>query len=127
MRSVYPEDRELVYAIIGFYEIDEVLPAASVPPERWVENAHTRRNGNPRDTIVRARLGQSGRLERCIPVGEYRDRAYRVRRDILAAWGGLTVREGFLQRSGRLPGLQDPERFLDWFTSLGIPLVQKNF
>ncbi|HON82198.1 MAG TPA: hypothetical protein PLN56_08080 [Methanoregulaceae archaeon] len=127
MRSIWPEDRELVYALIGFYEVDEVLSAASVPPERWNENAHTRRKGNPRDIIVRARPGRSGRLARCIPIGEYRDRAYRVRQDILAAWGGLTVRDGYLQRSGRLPAMQDPLRFLRWFASFGIPLVRENF
>jgi hypothetical protein len=127
MRSIHPEDRNLVYAIIGFYEVEEVLSVASVPPDRWIENAHSRRNGNPRDTIVRARAGHSGRLRRCLPIGEYRWGAYRVRTDLLASWGGLTVRDGYLQRSGKLPAFRDPERFLAWLASFGIPREQMNF
>ena len=127
MRSIYPEDRTLVYALIGFYEVDEVLPVASVPPGRWIENAHSRRTGNPRDTIVRARPGRSGRLARCLPIGEYRTGAYRVRCDLLATWGGLTVRDGYLQRSGRIPSFRDPERFRAWFHACAVPLEQRNF
>ena len=34
--------------------------------------------------VVRAKPESSGRLRRCIPIGEFRDRAYRVNREILA-------------------------------------------
>jgi len=41
--------------------------------------------GEP-DIVVRAKSGVSGRLTQCIPIGEWRDRAYRVRKDLLKTW-----------------------------------------
>lgn len=118
----------LVYGLVGLYVIDEIVPAKDVPASRWGENAHTRRVVNPEDgdIVVRALKGASGRLEYCIPVGEYRNKAYRVRNDILANWGGLGVRDGYIQRSARLPRFLDPERFYSWFQRQKIPLIQKN-
>ena len=66
---------------------------------------------------MRGRVGSSGRLQRCLPIGEYRDRAYRVRRDLLEEWGGLSVKDGYLQRSARLPRFLDAPRFMDWLES----------
>jgi hypothetical protein len=118
---------ELVYALIGLYRIREIVPAADVPRSRWRENAHTRREpALSDDYVVRAIPGQSGRLERCIPFGEYRDRAYRVRRDILKAWGGLDVNDGYVTRSGYLPKFLDTERFYAWFKKQRPALVRKN-
>lgn len=128
LRSIWPEDRELVYALIGFYQIDEIVVASSVPREKWHENAHTRGKWIGDDEIVvRARAGYSGRLSRCIPIGEYRNRAYRVRNDILEKWGGLTVTDGYIQRSATPPEFKDPDRFLDWFRKQNVPLEQTNF
>src|SRR5207245_1502961 len=75
-------------------------------------NAHSRRTLAPeaQDLIVLGRPGLSGRLRRCLPIGEYRNGAYRIRRDLLELWGGLSVKDGFLQRSARLPRLLDPPR-----------------
>src|ERR1700680_2679234 len=36
------ENNELVYALIGFYEIQENIAASNVKPEQYHENAHTR-------------------------------------------------------------------------------------
>lgn len=107
----------LVYALIGLFVVDALIDAQSVPPERCHENAHTRRilSASATDVVVRARPGVSGRLERCIPIGSYRSRAYRVRPELLSAWGGLGVRDGYLQRSARLPELADAGRFLAWW------------
>ena len=114
--------KTLVYAIIGFFLVDEVVPRT-----RWAENAHTRREPGGDEVIVRARPGKSGRLSRCIPVGEYRDRSYRVRKDLLDAWGGITVKDGYIQRSGRLPSFRDPGRFLAWWEKQEIHLEQRNW
>jgi hypothetical protein len=65
-------------------------------------------------------------LERCIPIGEYRDNAYRVRRDVLEEWGGLGVKDGYIQRSGALPAFTDPKRFYAWFKKQQPTLVRKN-
>lgn len=78
------------------------------------------------DIVVRAIPEVSGRLEHCIPIGEYRDRAYRVRRPLLKAWGGLSVKDGYLQRSARLPKLLDPGKFYSWFKRCNVPVFQKN-
>jgi hypothetical protein len=111
--------RRLLYALIGLYVVGSIVPAPSVPEQQWHANAHTRRLLEPEatDIVVRAKPGVSGRLERCIPIGSFRDRAYRVEPGLLVAWGGLGVREGYLQRSARLPELLAPERFLAWFQS----------
>src|SRR5262249_19602796 len=101
MRDVNP-NKQLVYAIIGLYVINEIVRADSVEKRRWPENAHTRRIPNPTDIVVRAKPRVSGRLKTCILIGEYRRRAYRVRSDLLKAWGDLNVRDGYLQRSARL-------------------------
>jgi hypothetical protein len=127
--SLHPVDdanAELVYALIGLYVIDELVPARIVPPARWEENAHTRREPGPDDIIVRARRGVSGRLKQCVPIGEYRDRAYRVRRDLLAEWGDLDIKDGYIQRSVRLPAFRDAKMFYQWFLALKIPLIAQN-
>lgn len=119
---------QLVYAIIGILEVDAIVPATSIGAEHRDTNAHARRVLNPdaADVVVRGRPGRSGRLTRCLPVGEYRDAAYRVRRDLLHEWGDLTVTNGYLQRSARMPGLVDPLRFLAWFERQAPTLIQSN-
>ena len=118
----------LVYALIGLLVVEEIVAAVDVPREQWDSNAHCRRVLAPdaSDIVVRGRLGSSGRLQRCLPIGEFRDRAYRVRRDLLEEWGGLSVKDGYLQRSARLPRFLDAERFMGWFASQRPVLVQAN-
>lgn len=62
----------LVYAIIGLFVVDEIIPAASVSASARDANAHSRRilTEAAQDMIVRARPRVSGRLERCLPIGE---------------------------------------------------------
>jgi hypothetical protein len=105
------DDGALVYALIGVFVIDSILLADQVAPERWHENAHTRRQEVIDDVIVRARAGVSGRLRHCSPIGEYRNRAYRVTRELLDAWGGLDIADGYIHRSVRLPAFLDAQRF----------------
>lgn len=118
----------LVYAIIGIFVIDEVIRAGEVSASDRAINAHTRRILAPgaQDLIVRARPRVSGRLERCVPIGERRDRAYRVQRDLLTAWGGLSVNDGYLQRSARFPKFLNPGLFQNWLESKRPTLQQIN-
>ena len=118
----------LIYSIIGLYVIDSVIRAVSIPKSDWNENAHTRRvlARDARDIVVRAKPKVSGRLKTYIPIGEYRDRAYRVKRDLLEAWGDLTVNDGYLQRSARLPAFRDATKFYKWFENQHPVLVQSN-
>lgn len=127
LRPVAPCAHTLVYAISGLYRVAEVVRVEVVPAWRWNENAHTRREDPLRsDVIVRADPRGSGRLRRCLPIGEFRDRAYRVTRKILDAWGGLSCRDGYIQRSAVPPRFLDPERFLAWFENLRPELVSAN-
>jgi len=127
LEDVRGADR-LVYAIIGLFEIDALVLAADVSAQDRDINAHSRRilQPNAKDLILRGRVGSSGRLQRCLPFGEYRDGAYRVRRDILEEWGGLSVKDGYVQRSARLPQFRDPMRFLRWLEGRDPVLLQSN-
>lgn len=119
---------ELVYGIIGLFVVQDLILAAKILAHDRDTNAHSRRVLAPgaEDIVVRACPGVSGRLKRCLPIGEYRDRAYRVRRDLLGEWGGLSVRDGYLQRSARLPRFLDPSRFLLWMERQEPVLVHAN-
>jgi Nucleotide modification associated domain 3 len=127
MKDVH-DGLRLVYAIIGMFVVENIVLATSVPKSAWNSNAHSRRilADGAQDIVVRGHPGLSGRLERCLPIGEWRNLAYRVRHDILEAWGGLSVKDGYLQRSARLPEFLDPGRFLDWFQSKGPKLIGTN-
>lgn len=115
LRPVTPCEHRLLYAIIGLYIVDEVVTATSVSDARRHENAHTRKQViSPTDIVVRAQPGVSGRFRRCIPIGSFRDRAYRVRADLLHAWGGLSVTDGYIQRSAVPPRFNNPQQFVAW-------------
>lgn len=118
----------LIYAVIGLMVVDNLYLAGDLPPPERDFNAHSRRILAPgaQDIVVAGRPDVSGRLRRCLPIGEYRERAYRVRRDLLKEWGGLSVKDGYLQRSARLPRLLDPKRFLQWLDAQSPSLVRAN-
>jgi hypothetical protein len=120
--------KALVYAIIGLYVIEDIFLATNLPLAERHTNAHCRRDLEPhaQDLIIRGRPGVSGRLVRCIPIGNYREKAYRVRPDILDEWGGLSVKNGYLQRSARLPRFLDPKRFQKWLNFRKPVWVQTN-
>lgn len=127
LKPVTTCEHRLVYALVGLYRVAESVRAQSVSEQRWHENAHTRciqLEGS--DVIVRAISGSSGRLRRCIPIGKFRDRAYRVESNILEEWGGLSCRDGYLQRSAVLPTFLEPLRFMRWFESQSPELVSSN-
>ncbi len=126
-RPIRQCEHKLIYALVGLFVVDEVVEASTVPEARWAENAHTRKIKRGRtDIVVRAKPGVSGRFSRFIPIGEYRDRAYRVRTDLLKAWGGLTVNDGYIQRSARPPRFKDATRFRKWLDKQQVPLVAMN-
>ena len=125
LRSTEPE-RNLIYALIGLYIVDKVIPAKLFSEEDWDKNAHTRRQPAETDISVFAKSGLSGRLTRCIPIGKYRDKAYRVTCELLREWGELGVKNGFIQLSGTLPWFCNPKKFYKWFRSQNIQLVASN-
>jgi Nucleotide modification associated domain 3 len=127
LRPVHPCKHRLIYALLGLYVVENVLPAASVPAQRWHENAHVRKiTRRETDIVVRAKPELSGRFERCIPIGEWRDGAYRVCRNLLDEWGGLSVKDGFIQRSAVPPAFTRPDRFLRWLKKQRIKCLRTN-
>src|SRR5260370_38988966 len=127
MRLIHRCQPKLICALMGMDVVQEVVHVANVPPKRWYENAHLRKTKRGEtDIVVRAKPGLSGRFDRCIPIGEWRDRAYRVRQEVLNAWGGLSVKDGFIQRSAVPPALNRPKQVLDWLRNQGLRLIQRN-
>jgi hypothetical protein len=120
-------DGRLVYGLIGLLTVERIVPARDVPRARRPENAHTRRAEiGETDVVVRGRAGASGRFDRCLPFAAYRAGAYRVHEELLERWGGLGVRDGYVQRSARLPELVDPARFLAWLGEQRVALVARD-
>jgi len=118
-------ERTLVYALVGHLTVARSVSAIELVDPSL--NVHAQRQTVPADdvVVVGTRRG-SGRYARCIPIGIFRDGAYRVRHELLDAWGGLSVKNGFLQRSAGFPRLLDPERFLGWLAAQHVRLVRRN-
>jgi hypothetical protein len=127
LHPVHDCDHRLIYALMGIYIVKEIVGVSNVPSEQWFENAHVRKTKpGETDIVVPAKAKVSGRFDRCIPIGEWRDRSYRVRQDVLDAWGGLSVKDGFIQRSAVPPALTKPQQFMDWLHKQGMRLIQRN-
>lgn len=126
LRSII-DPNHLVYALVGLFVVEEVVRAIDIPVERRYENAHTRWTRiSENDVVVRGKSGVSGRFNRCVPIGEWRDKAYRVCRCVEDAWGGLTVKDGYIQRSAVPPFFLNADRFYDWFQRQGVTLLERN-
>lgn len=117
---------KLVYALIGQITVNRLENVANIADRDM--NAHTRREPiAPGDLVVVGDHNASGRYAICVPIGEYRNGAYRVRRDLLNTWGGISTKDGYLQRSARLPMMLDPIRFKQWLVTQGTLLVKRNY
>lgn len=128
LKPIHKSKQKLIYALVGIFVVNEIVMAKDIPQNKWRENAHTRKtNPGAMDVVVRAQPSGSGRLKHCIPIGEYRERAYRVRKDILVDWGGLSVLDGYIQRSAVPPIFSNPARFKRWFYTQKPELFHKNF
>jgi len=122
------ESDRLIYALIGILVVKEIFEVKDIiDPKRFDENAHTRNAKlEPTDIVVRGKKGVSGRFEKYIPIGEKRDNAYRVKKQILDDWGGLSVEDGFIQRSANPPLFADLKRFYGWLKKQNPKLIQVN-
>ena len=119
---------KLEYALIGMLVMKEIVQVKDISDTgRFDENAHTRISSpKPTDIVARGKQEVSGRFESYIPIGEYRDDAYRVQRSLLDKWGGLSVKNGYLQRSANPPLFRQPERFFNWLQQQNPQLMQAN-
>lgn len=120
-------DGRLVYALIGLLAVETIVPARQLPAGRRAENAHTRRREiGESDIVVSGRPGASGRFDRCLEFAGFRAGAYRVHPELLERWGGLGVKDGYVQRSARLPELGSAERFLGWLSEQRVGLLARD-
>jgi hypothetical protein len=121
-------DLKLIYALYGIMIVDRVLKVADVPENELHKNAHTRVTHMNKDHwVVIANPSLSGRFSRAIPIGEFRNGSYRVKKEILDAWGDIGVKDGFIQRSVCPPWFTDPERFLKWLEFQQVKLINSNW
>ena len=128
LKPIRPYRQKLVYALIGFYEVEEIVWAGEVDKTHMDDNAHLRKIAvNDYDVIVYANPMNSGRYRQCIPIGEYRDKSYRVTKPLLQEWGDLMVKDGFIQRSINPPFFKDPEKFIKWLDKQQPVKVTTNF
>ena len=128
LRPIHPiAVGRLMYALIGMLSVQSVQRVGDIPDARRDSNAHSRRqSAEPSDIAVYGAPQTSGRFRHAIPIGEYRNRAYRVRKPILEQWGHLSVGGGYLQRSANLPHFENPPKFQAWLQSQNPQLMQAN-
>lgn len=123
-----PCKHKLIYALFGIMVVDKVLRVADIPEEELSTNAHSRvQNANKDHFVVFATPEMSGRFSKAIPIGEFRNKSYRVTNNILEAWGGIGVKDGFIQRSVNPPWFSNPDKFLEWFEHQRVQLIQSNW
>ena len=143
LRPTRPTQDNLVYALIGQMFVKQVLRASDVSRHRLHENAHTRcvaETYSPSDVILRAQPERSGRYSRCLPIGSRRcgkprpenpnrrpGLAYRVLPELHESWGGLSVHDGWIERSVTLPSFSKPGMFLKWLEKQNVKLHHSNY
>lgn len=126
LRNIVGEHK-LVYAFIGLLVVESWEYAVRIPEKERDINAHTRRVlPGATDIVIRSQPEKSGRLKRCLPIGSYYDRAYRITPDILTEWGDLSTKNGYIQRSVRIPQVCDPNGFLRWWEKQAPVLIHEN-
>jgi len=125
--NAVPSDT-LIYAIIGLLQVARIVRASDQDKAHADCNAHTRRILTPEsdDVIVVAKREGSGRLRKCVPIGIYRNKAYRVREELLEEWGGLSVKDGYIQRSAVFPRLLNVSKFMSWWHDQNPELLRLN-
>jgi hypothetical protein len=108
--------------------VERIVRVADVPENEFHKNAHTRiKNMNRDHLVVFAKPSLSGRFSSAIPIGEFRSRSYRVTNKLLEAWGGIGVKDGFIQRSVCPPWFKEPDRFLKWLDFQQVKLINSNW
>lgn len=127
-KPITPSPHKLIYALFGIITVDRIVKVENLPTEQRHLNAHSRivdMNGD--HLVVFGQPNRSGRFAKAIPIGENRDGAYRVTQETLDAWGGLGVKNGFIQRSVCPPWFVDPNRFMVWIDSNHHSLIAANW
>ena len=124
----HPRSSPLSYCLFGIFYVRSKTFVHDLPIDKRHSCAHGRRKGAEKDLVIWGDPKRSGRFQKAIPIGEYRNRAYRVTKELLHKWGDLTVKDGYLQRSAIPPFFLDPHKFISWIGRQGqtLPLLQSN-
>lgn len=123
-----PFKEKLVYALYGIIFVDYVEKLGNLPENQFYKNAHSRIvDQNPEHLVVFGDTAISGRFSRAIPIGEWRNRSYRLTHEILNEWGGVSVKDGYVQRSVNPPWFNNPSKFLKWLERKEIKLCRSNW
>jgi hypothetical protein len=119
----------LVYCLFGLLRVQSKTFVGDLPTEKRCACAHGRRKGAENDLVIWGDPKMSGRFQKAIPIGDYRDGAYRVTRELLGDWGDLSVNDGYIQRSARPPFFLEAEKFLRWLSLQegSSPLLNTNW
>ena len=127
-RPTLPFPDRFAYCLIGLFLVGRGARVSQLTIGERMRCAHGRRERSENDLVVWGRRSSSGRFTRAIPIGRYRRRAYRVTKQLLEAWGGLTVKDGYIQRSAIPPRFLAPAQFLGWLKAQeGVsPLLRNN-
>jgi hypothetical protein len=127
-KPITPCEHNLIYALYGIMVVDKVVRVADIPENEFYKNAHTRViEKKPDHWVVFANPSLSGRFSSAIPIGEFRNGSYRVKKEILDEWGDIGVKDGFIQRSVCPPWFTKPEQFLKWLETKQVKLINSNW
>lgn len=127
-KPIRASSHKLIYAMFGIMFVDRVVKVADMLEADFSRNAHSRiTDANPEHLVVIAQPELSGRFEKAVPIGEFRSGAYRVTHEILEAWGGLNVKDGFIQRSVCPPWFANAAQFAIWLQKQQTKLICNNY
>lgn len=127
-KPIRSSSHNLIYAMFGIMFVDSVVKVADISDADFPRNAHSRiADANPEHLVVFAQPEYSGRFEKAVPIGEFRNGTYRVTHEILEEWGGLDVNDGFIQRSVCPPWFTNTKKFSIWLQKQQMKLICKNY
>ena len=128
LRPVHPCEHRLIYALLGLYVVEEVAAGGERAGGTLArERACSQDDAVERtDIVVRAKPELSGRFDRCIPIGEWRERRLPRPQGRLKSWGGLSVRDGLHPAERRATAIHQPARFLEWLEDQAVQISLGN-
>lgn len=127
-KPIRPCPHKLIYALFGIMVVDKVVKVSDIFDIDLSLNAHSRiTDVNGDHLVVFAQPEYSGRFRTAIPIGEFRNGAYRVTNDTMNKWGGLDVKDGFIQRSVCPPWFTNTAKFTEWLHGQHPKLIHSNF
>ena len=126
LRPVHPCEHRLIYALLGLYVVEEVVPAVRVPATRWHENAHVRKTARRQTDIVvcASRTFQAGLTA---AFRSENGETAPIESAMAFAPMGRVVGKGWIHPTHAVPPtFIRPTRFLDWLESQQVRRIPRN-